>query len=189
MKNILLTALSIVILSACRTGTDTELKSALSTMTSSSTATNMITDADNAAIVRAINDGEIQMAQVALTNASSQAVRDFAQMMITDHTNANNMLQQNGYGKMRNPVTDVLDATVSRQMAKLRGMSGTSFDQAYIASQVDMHQTALETVNGTLLPSAQDDRLKGLLGTVRQSVETHLAQARSLNSGGTMPNM
>src|SRR2546428_10796363 len=47
-----------------------------------------VSDSDIAAIVTAANQGEIDQANAALTKASSSAVRDFAQMMITDHTNA-----------------------------------------------------------------------------------------------------
>ena len=47
-----------------------------------------VSDSDIAAIVTTANQGEIDQANAALTKASSSAVRDFAQMMITDHTNA-----------------------------------------------------------------------------------------------------
>jgi len=185
---ILLTALSLTLLSACRTGTDAKVQQAVAetSMASSASGMNTILDADSGAVARTINDGEIQMAQLALTNASSEAVRNYAQMMITDHTNANAMLQSAGYGMRENPITQTLNMEVNRQMALLRGKSGMEFDRAYIGSQVLMHQTALETMRTTLLPSAQEDKLKQTLGTMRSTVEMHLEHARTLQ--GQMDN-
>jgi len=185
---ILLTALSLTLLSACRTGTDAKVQQAVAetSMASSSGGMNTILDADSGAVARTINDGEIQMAQLAVSNASSEEVRNYAQMMITDHTSANSMLQSAGYATRENPITQTLNMEVNRQMAMLRGKSGADFDRAYIGSQVLMHQTALETMRTTLMPSAQEGRLKQTLGTMRQSVEMHLEHARMLQ--GQMDN-
>jgi putative membrane protein len=181
---ILLTALSLTVLSACRTGTDAKLQQAVAetSMASSSTGMNTILDADSGAVARTINDGEIQMAQLALSNASSQAVRDYAQMMITDHTNANSMLQSAGYGMRENPITQTLNMEVNRQMSRLRGRTGAGFDREYIGSQVMMHQTTLDTMRTTLMPSAQEEKLKQTLGTMRETVQMHLEHARMMQS-------
>jgi putative membrane protein len=179
---ILITALSLTLLSACRTGTDAKVQQAVAetSMASSASGMNTILDADSGAVARTINDGEIQMAQLALTNASSEEVRNYAQMMITDHTSANAMLQSAGYAMRENAITQTLNMEVNRQMAMLRGKSGMDFDRAYMGSQVMMHQTALETMRTTLLPSAQEEKLKQTLGTMRSTVEMHLEHARTM---------
>ena len=179
---VLTAALSITALSSCRTGADAELQTAANrtAMSSSSGAMNTITDADAGAVAHTIDDGEIQLAQLAVSNASSQQVRDFAQMMITDHTNANQMLASAGFGMARNAMTDVLNAQVNRTMTMLRGKTGSDFDRAYIASQIDMHQTALESMRTTLIPSAQNRDLRQTLTNMRSSVQMHLDQARSI---------
>jgi putative membrane protein len=179
----LLLVATLALLSACSTGTDTRVQAAVAETSMASATTGMmntITDADSGAVARAINDGEIQLAQVALTNASAENVRDFAQMMITDHQNANAQLQTNGYGMMRNPITDVLNAEVNKTMTALRGKSGMDFDRAYIASQINMHQTALETMRTTLMPSAREENLRNVLTNMRSTVEMHLEHARSI---------
>jgi putative membrane protein len=167
---------------ACRSSTDAKIQNAVAqtSMASSGSAMNTITDADAGAVARTINDGEIQMARVALSSATSQQVRHYAQMMIDDHTMANSQLQTNGYGMKENPITMTLNAEVNRRMTALRGMSGTDFDRNYIASQIDLHQSALETMRSTLQPSAQDDRLRQVLTMMRQTVEMHLEQARAI---------
>ncbi len=186
MKNttLVVTALSITLLSACRTGTDARVQQAVSetSMNSSSAGMNTILDADSGAVARTINDGEIQMAQLALANASSEQVRSFAQMMIADHTTANNQLQSAGYAMRDNPIVQTLNADVTRRMGMLRGKTGMDFDRAYIGSQIDLHQTALETMRTTLMPSAQEDRLRQTLGMMRESVQMHLEQARMIQN-------
>ncbi len=186
-KNIYTIALLLAALpfAACRTGTTARVDNAVAETSMASTGgtgTSTLTDADAGAVARTINDGEIQMAQVALTNASSQQVRDFAQMMITDHTSANQMLTSHGYGEIRNRVTEVLNADVSRRMAMLRGKTGADFDRAFIGAQIDMHQTALETLRSTLQPSAQERNLRETLNTMRTSVEMHLRQAQMMQT-------
>ncbi|MDQ3282759.1 MAG: DUF4142 domain-containing protein [Acidobacteriota bacterium] len=181
MKTTLLIAtIGITLLTSCRTGTDATVQSAVAQTSSSSTGMNTVTDADAGAIARTINNGEIELAQFALTSASSQQVRDFAQMMITEHQNANAALESGGYGTMRNPVTSVLDKQVDMKMSMLRGMSGPEFDRAYIGSQIEMHQTALETMRTTLMPSAQDRKLRSTLEMMRDRTQMHLDQAREI---------
>ncbi|HEX7153756.1 MAG TPA: DUF4142 domain-containing protein [Thermoanaerobaculia bacterium] len=181
---LLLTSLFLAALAGCRTGTDARVQAATTdlTMASAGQGTNQITDADAGAIARTINDGEIQMAQVALQQASSPRVREFAQLMIDHHTQANAMLQQQGFGMMKNPVTDVLNADVNRRMNMLRGKTGMDFDRAYIGSQVDLHQTALDTMRNTLLPSAKQEGLRTTLNNMRETVEMHLNQALQIRS-------
>lgn len=110
-------------------------------------------------------------------------------MMITDHTNANAQLQSHGYGKADNPAVMTLTGIVNKTMASLQSKSGADFDRAYINSQVDMHMSALDTVRGTLLPSASDPNLRTILSTMNTAVQTHLQRARELQGsmGGTMP--
>jgi putative membrane protein len=152
----------------------------------SSGTLNSVTDADGGGIAWTINDGEIQLARLAVTNASSPAVRDFAQMMITDHTNANMQLQGAGYGKIDNPATRTLNGVVNKTKTMLQGKSGADFDQAYIASQVDMHQTALDTLKTTLMPSASSKDLRAIYATMNTTVQAHLQRARELQT--SMPS-
>lgn len=122
------------------------------------------------------------LARLAAQNASSPPVRDFAQMMITDHTNANTQLQSHGYGKIENPATTTLNGIVNKTMTMLQAKSGADFDQANIASQVDMHQSALDTFRSTLIPSATDPDLRSMLAMMNTTVQGHLQRARELQT-------
>jgi putative membrane protein len=110
--------------------------------------------------------------------------------MITDHQNANRMLEEGGYAVVPNPVVEVLNTDVTRRMARLRALSGADFDRAYMTDQVELHRVALDTIKSTLLPSAQNARLEQTLTTMRDSVQTHLTHATTLQTslgGATMP--
>lgn len=187
----ILAALSLAAaMSSCaHSANDATLKAALNqtAQMSSSGSLTTVTDADGAGIAWTLNDGEVQLARLAVQNASSQAVKDFAQMMITDHTNANTQLQSHGYGKIDNPATNTLTGIVSRTMATLQSKSGADFDRAYIDSQVDMHRSALDAVRGVLMPSATDPNLRTIFSTMNTAVQMHLQRARELQgtTGGT----
>jgi putative membrane protein len=172
------------LLTSCRSGAQSQVQQAVAqtSMASSAGTNRTITEADAGAVAHTINDGEIQMAQLAIANASSQAVREYAQMMIADHTTANTNLERNGFGTARNPIVDVLNTQVKDQMSRLRSKSGADFDRDYIGSQVLMHELALNTIKDTLLPSAGTDDLKGTLNTMRTTVEMHLDHARRMQA-------
>jgi putative membrane protein len=180
-------ALALTLTSCAHSANDATIKAAVSeTAQMTSGGGNTLTDADSAGIGWTINDGEIKLARLAVQNASSPAVRDFAQMMITDHTNANAQLQTQGYGKIDNPATLTLNGVVNKTMTMLQSKSGAAFDQAYIASQVDMHQTALETMRSTLMPSASNKDLRAIFSTMDASVQMHLQRARELQTSTGM---
>nr|MDQ3280741.1 DUF4142 domain-containing protein [Acidobacteriota bacterium] len=71
---------------------------------------------------------------------------------------------------------------VNRRLTMLRGLSGVEFDRHYIADQIDMHVTALDTMRTTLLPSAREESLQATMRTMRETVESHLQQARAIQA-------
>lgn len=178
---ILLTALALTTFTACSTGT-MNMQSAIDQTNGGVLTRNTISEIDAGSVAHTINDGEIALAQIAVSNASSSEVRAFAQMMITEHQSANSMLESKGFRATENAVTRLLNRDVDTRSAALRALSGADFDREYVASQVDMHQKALQLINGTLVPSAYAEGLRQTLSTMRTSVQSHLEQARTLQS-------
>lgn len=160
------------------------------TMTSSSSMPGMTgySDSDIAAIVTNANQGEIDEGQTAVTKASSDSVRAFAQMMVTDHTNALNQAQtlfgqRNITVSSSNDVANNLKSGASQTVSALNTYSGSEFDQKYIQSQIDTHQWLLNTLDNTLIPSAHSRQLRDLLNTQRTAVAMHLDRARQVQAG------
>jgi putative membrane protein len=151
------------------------------------TMPNAVPDSDIAGIVRTANQGEVDQGNAALGKASSSEVRAFAQMMVTDHTNAlqaaNSLFTSRNITPADNDTTRTLQQGSQQTISNLSTYSGAAFDRAYMQAMVDAHQWLLNTMDSTLIPSAHDRQLRDLLTTQRAAVSTHLDRARAILSG------
>lgn len=161
----------------------------MNTMTSSSsmpgTMGARISDADIAAIVTNASQGEIDQGQAASTKASSDDVRAFARMMVTDHTNALNQARdlfsrRSITANTSNDIAMNLQTNGQQTISALNTYSGSAFDRQYIQSQIDVHQWLLNSLDNTLIPSASNRQLRDFLQTQRTAVSMHLDRARQI---------
>jgi putative membrane protein len=160
------------------------------TMTSSSSMpgmpgnSRMWSDSDIAGIVRTANQGEVDQGQTASTRATSADVRAFAQMMVTDHTNAlsqgTNLFSRNNIAPNDNDLSRNLQSNSQQAVSALSTYSGAEFDRQYIQSQIDMHQWLLSSLDNTLIPATRNRDLRNFLQTQRASVAAHLERARQI---------
>jgi putative membrane protein len=82
---------------------------------------------------------EVDLGQLAAQKASSQAVKDFGQRMVTDHSKANQQLMQIAAQKgMSLPKT--MAADMKQERDKLAATSGTEFDRMYMSHMVKDHE-------------------------------------------------
>jgi putative membrane protein len=136
-----------------------------------------------AGIMMAANEGEVQQGQAAAPRASSTDVRAFAQMMVTDHTNAIAMaretLARNGVTPAENDVSRRLRETSQRTVTNLATYNGPALDRVYMQTQVDLHQWLLTSLDTALIPSSRGE-MRTLLETQRASVAMHLERARQI---------
>jgi putative membrane protein len=124
---------------------------------------------------------EIATAQLAQQRSASPQVRKFAERMIADHTQANSDLQQ---------IVEQEDITLPTQPvgkdasagARLRGLNGAAFDQAYLQAVVSDHQQAIALFSREA-SSGQDPALKAFAQQTLPTLQQHLQLAQSLNSG------
>jgi len=85
------------------------------------------------------NMAEIQLGQLAQQHAQDQQVKQFAQMMVDDHTKALEQLKsvassQNGQ------IPSALDSKHQKLYDKLSKLQGAEFDKAYMDAMVDGHK-------------------------------------------------
>ena len=141
---------------------------------------------DIAGILTTANQGEIDQANAALGKAANAGVRAFAQMMVTDHTNAadtaRDVFARNGITPADNATTNDLKTNGRRSTMNLNAYNGASFDRAYMQVQIDMHQWLLTNLDSVLIPSSRGD-LHNLLETTRGTVSSHLDKAREVLGG------
>ena len=68
------------------------------------------------------------------------------------------------------------------RLKRLKALKGADFDRAYVDNEVTYHQTVLDALDKTLIPSANNDELKALLVKVRPAFVAHLDHAKHLQS-------
>lgn len=143
-------------------------------------------DAQIAGIVVAANTVDIDAGELAKTSAQSQQVKDFAQRMVTDHSGVNKqataLVQKLKVTPEESDTSKALKQAGADNIKKLKAMKGAAFDSAYINNEVTYHQTVLDTIDKTLIPSAKNAELKGLLEKVRPAIDAHLQHARQLQA-------
>lgn len=143
-----------------------------------------------AMLANSSNSLELQSSQLALQNASSQAVKDYAQMMIQHHTVAGQEMKQllASKGAMI-PDTVMLGRHRSR-LEMLQTMQGADFDRAYIRLMVDAHEEDVDEFEDETT-DAWDADLRAFATKMMPTLRTHYSRARELrrmNASGTMNN-
>ena len=143
-------------------------------------------DAQIAHIVVTANQVDIDAGKLAESKGASQAVKDFGKMMATDHTGVNKqalaLATKLNVKPEDNPTSQSLKQGGEANVKALRGLSGNAFDKAYINHEVEYHQSVLDAVDKTLIPSASNAELKALLVKVRPAFVAHLDHAKMIQS-------
>ena len=141
---------------------------------------NVITSQDRTFLVQASlsNNAEIEAGTLASTKGDSSAIRDYGQMMVTDHTQAQTDLKTTGTNVNVN-VTDSIDATHAALIVTLTGLSGREFDSAYILNQITDHQATIAAFQ-TELNSGSRSEVLNYANTYLPKIQMHLQKADSI---------
>ncbi|MFP3680518.1 DUF4142 domain-containing protein [Pseudomonas sp. SIMBA_041] len=126
---------------------------------------------------------EIETSRLALEKSASADVKAFANMMITDHSKANDELA----ALAKKHDIEVPDSTtlVKQAKEKILDMRDESFDAAYANNQVKAHEDTIElfkkeanTVTDDKVKGATE--LKGFAQKMLPALEKHLDMAKKL---------
>jgi putative membrane protein len=121
---------------------------------------------------------EVDDATLAQQKATDPKVKDFAAMMIKDHSAANDKLSALAGSK---GITLPTSASV-KEMAiheKLKLESGDTFDKAYIKGQISAHQATLRLLHKEIT-SGQDADAQAFAKSVLPTVQGHLKAIRGI---------
>ena len=144
------------------------------------------TDPQIAAIVVTANQVDIDAGKLAETKAHSPQVKNFAQLMVKDHTGVNQaataLVTKLHVTPETNPTSDSLKQGGDANIANLKPLQGVKFDRAYIDHEVTYHQNVIDALDKTLIPSAQNVELKALLVKVRPAFVAHLDHAKMVQA-------
>lgn len=93
-------------------------------------------DADKAFLTQDVQGGryELALAKLGVAKATKPAIRSYSKMVARDHTSANAALTKLARSEGVSAPAGMKSEDMER-LAKLRGMSGAAFDQAYVDEQ------------------------------------------------------
>ena len=148
-----------------------------------------VNDAQIASIVVTANQVDIDAGQLAASRATSDEVKAFARLMVTDHTGVNkaatDLAAKLKVTPQDNPTSQSLKADGDKSLAHLKTLKGAAFDKAYIDREVAYHQQVVDALDSTLIPGATNEELKALLVKVRPAFIAHLEHAKRLQASTT----
>jgi putative membrane protein len=113
---------------------------------------------------------EIQSSELALSKSRDDRVRDFAQRMVKDHTEASHKLKT-AAGSTNVPTS--LDAEHSKMLQQLQQASGNDFTRNYVQRQFEGHQKAVALFN-SYAQSGDNPQLKQFAQETAPTLRDHL---------------
>jgi len=122
---------------------------------------------------------EIQTSQLAMDKSQSDDVKSFAQMMITDHTDANQKLTAIATNLNLKTASDA-EIMDKAKKAILQYRDG-SFDKAYTANQVKAHQDTIKLFQDEIKTS-QTPELTAFAKETLPKLQAHLKMAKQLQA-------
>lgn len=143
-------------------------------------------DPQIAHIAYTADDIDVKAGLLALEKSQNNAVRAFANDMVRDHTAVNDkalaLVKKLNVTPEDNGTSQALSAQAAQKHAELSKLSGAAFDKAYVENEVAYHKAVDGALETTLIPSASNGELKGLLQTGLKIFQGHLAHAEHLAS-------
>ena len=122
---------------------------------------------------------EVELGKVAAQKASSDAVKQFGQKMVDDHTKANDELKQVA-SQDNITLPTALDKKHQAMVDKMSALSGAAFDKAYVKDMVKDHEKDVkdfqnESQNGT------DPNVKGFATKTLPVLQGHLESIKQIS--------
>jgi putative membrane protein len=122
---------------------------------------------------------EVKLGTLATEKATNADVKKFGEMMVTDHTKANDQLKQIATAQQVTPPADLKpqDQALYDQLSK---MSGDEFDRAYMRHMVEDHQKDVAEFQKAS-KTAGDPAVKQFATDTLPTLQKHLQDARSVS--------
>jgi putative membrane protein len=142
-----------------------------------------LTDANIVALLDEANMADSSAGAVASKKATNKAVKDFANLMMSEHHALRKQGQQ--LAKQLNvtpdpPATNPLAPLVESGTTTLESTpKGPKFDRVYIEQEVAVHKAVLDLLD-TAQEQAQNEQLKGLIDQAKPVIQKHLDQAEEI---------
>ena len=144
------------------------------------------TDAQIAMIVVVADTFDVDYGKLAVKRTINQAVKEFAETMIRDHTAVNDkaiaLAKKLGVTPEESDTSKSLKSNGKKELAKLKALTGAEFDKAYVDNEVSYHEAVIGLLDKTLIPNTSNAELKSLLESGRPIFAAHLEHAKKLRA-------
>jgi putative membrane protein len=124
---------------------------------------------------------EVEASKLAMTNGSAANVKDFAQMMVTDHSAANTELKDLA-AKKNISLPATLSEAKQKKYNDLAAKKGADFDKAYVNCMVDEHQDAVDALQKEA-EKGNDAELRSWAAGKLATIQHHLEVIKSIKDG------
>lgn len=130
---------------------------------------------------------DIRYAHLALAISENDAIREFAQTMIRDHTAVNDaagaLITELNVTPQDNELSQALVAGAAAKRAELVNLTGNAFDCAYAENELGYHQVVNKTVAESFIPAVTVAPLKALLEDALVTFKAHEMHAEHMVAG------
>jgi putative membrane protein len=138
-------------------------------------AAGQLDDAEIAGRVLAFDRAEVQTAEAVRPKLTSGPAWQLAQRLSVD-----NSARERDLEPLASPSQRAGDGVASGRAAspELANLSGDALDDAYVAHEIEEHQSMLAALDSQLIPSARSEELQRQLVDVRAETAAQLAEAQ-----------
>jgi putative membrane protein len=196
MKNSILTILAVSVIAGCKKNESTAVNQSADTATMSAPVDSGMSIQDSAAISGTTTDTatdlssqdkqfadaaarggmmEVMMGKLAASNANNATVKDLGEMMVTDHSKANDELKKWASIKKYTLPTG-LDTEQQKKYDALKAKKGAEFDRMYTDLMVSDHQKDIAEFKKEA-SVGKETSLKSFASTTLPTLEHHLMES------------
>jgi putative membrane protein len=149
---------------------------------SASSPSSPSTNSDQAFVTKVAqgNSAEVELGKIVAAKSKNPSVKQFAQMMVKDHTTALNELQELAQSKNLNFSDDLPDDAKALQ-AKLTSDTGKQLDKDYMDGMVEDHQKDVQEFMDKS-QNAKDPDVKQWAGKTLPTLQKHLEKAQQIDA-------
>jgi putative membrane protein len=122
---------------------------------------------------------QVDAGRVAETKGTTQAIRDYADLMVSSHITVNNALEAILKTKSATPPPTLLKAAYATMVSTLQDEQGKTFDADYVQGQVN-YQYANAALYKYEIANGTDPDLKAFAQQTLPKIEDHLDRALKL---------
>jgi putative membrane protein len=124
-----------------------------------------------------VNMTEVQAGQMAQEKAGSQRIKDFASMMVKDHSSANDELKSLAGSKNVTLPSGISDEH-QKKIDNLNKKTGRDFDKAYVDMMEDGHESTIKDFKKNT--DNKDADVKTFVDKMLPSLQMHLDSAKAI---------